>query len=124
MNRPQDQGDSEPLIKGYRRLLRRYGKLPAKGDLLNRQLERRKYFDSGDFALSQAHRASDIGHIRTGTEHPHHESISHPSSAVPAGSNIKGDSIKQGKGVKGRYEAKEASNLPQQMSADRSENTQ
>ncbi|KAF2178667.1 camp-regulated phospho protein family protein Igo1 [Zopfia rhizophila CBS 207.26] len=106
------------------RLLHQYGKLPARGDLIHHQLERRKYFDSGDFALSQAHRASDIGHIRTGTEHPLRESISHPSSPVPGGSNIKDGSNKQEKGVEERYKAKEASNLHQQMSTDRSESTQ
>ncbi|KAF2191636.1 hypothetical protein K469DRAFT_555915, partial [Zopfia rhizophila CBS 207.26] len=106
------------------RLLHQYRKLPVRGYLIHHQLKRRKYFDSGDFALSQAYRASNISHIRTGTEHPLRESISHPSSPVPSGSNIKDSSNKQEKEVEERYKAKEASNLHQQMSTDRSESTQ
>ncbi|KAH8726135.1 hypothetical protein GQ44DRAFT_771698 [Phaeosphaeriaceae sp. PMI808] len=112
MPSPQDQGGS----KQDARLLRRYGKLPASEDLLNHQLERRKYFDSSDFALSHAHRVSNIGHIRTGTEHPVRKNISLPSSPVPASSNIKDDSDKQEKGIKEGHKAKETSHLHQQMS--------
>ncbi|PVH90962.1 hypothetical protein DM02DRAFT_388101 [Periconia macrospinosa] len=123
MNRPQDQDGSEPLTEQDVRLLRRYGKLPAR-DLLDHQLEKRKYFDSGDFALSHAHRVSDIGHIRTGREHPLRKGISHPSSPVPSGSNIKDDSGEQEKGVKEGHKAKEASHLHQHVSTDKSKNAQ
>ncbi|EMT68972.1 hypothetical protein NOF04DRAFT_1019295 [Fusarium oxysporum II5] len=71
-----------------KRLLNRYGILPKRGNLLNHQLEGRKYFDSGDFALSQAHRPSNIGNITTGREHPIRQDISEPSSSVPSSSNI------------------------------------
>ncbi|KAK7178253.1 cAMP-regulated phosphoprotein family protein [Paraphaeosphaeria sporulosa] len=113
MKRSQDQDGSEPLTEQDVRLLRRYGKLPAREDLLDHQLERRKYFDSGDFAVSHAYRVSDIGQIRTGTEHPLRMGISHPLSPVPASSNIKGDSGEQKKGVKEGHKAKEASHLHQ-----------
>ncbi|OAL45114.1 camp-regulated phospho protein family protein Igo1, partial [Pyrenochaeta sp. DS3sAY3a] len=103
----------KPLSEQDVRLLRRYGKLPAREDLLDHQLERRKYFDSGDFALSVAHRVSDIGHIQTGTQHPLRKDISHPSSPVPASSNIKDDSGEQEKGVKEGHKAKESSHLHQ-----------
>ncbi|KAF9730030.1 cAMP-regulated phosphoprotein family protein [Paraphaeosphaeria minitans] len=119
MNRSQDQDGSEPLTAQDVRLLRRYGKLPAREDLLDHQLERRKYFDSGDFSLSHAHRVSDIGQIRTGTEHPLRKGISHPSSPVPAGSNIKGDSGEQKKGVKEGHKDREASHLHQHVSIDK-----
>lgn len=88
------------------------------------QSQRRKYFDSGDYALSQAHRASDMGRVRTGTEHPLRESISHPSSPVPSGSNIKDASVKQEKAVEGGHDTKEASNLQQQTSMDKAESAQ
>ncbi|ENH71541.1 hypothetical protein FOQG_11909 [Fusarium oxysporum f. sp. raphani 54005] len=71
-----------------KRLLNRYGILPKRGNLLNHQLEGRKYFDSGDFALSQARRPSNIGNVTTGREHPIRQDISEPSSSVPSSSNI------------------------------------
>lgn len=52
----------------------------------NRQ--ERTYFDSGDFALSAAHRETDNGAIQTGRAHPHRESISHPYASIPASSNV------------------------------------
>ncbi|KAL5401953.1 hypothetical protein PMIN06_011241 [Paraphaeosphaeria minitans] len=117
MERPQDQVGSERLIEQDVRLLHRYGKLPAREDLLNHQLERRKYFDSGDFALSHAYRVSDIGQIQTGTEHPLRKGISHPSSPVPAGSNINKDSGE--KGAKEGNKATETSHLHLYVSADK-----
>lgn len=124
MNRPQDQDGTKPLTEQDARLLRRYGKLPVRRDLLNHQLERRKYFDSGDFALSHAHTASDIGQIQTGKEHPLRKGISLPSSPVPVGSNIKNDSNEHKKGVEEGHEVNDASHLHQQMSSDGSESIQ
>ncbi|KAI1016303.1 hypothetical protein LB503_010393 [Fusarium chuoi] len=75
-----------------KRLLNRYGILPKRGNLLSHRLEfrwkGRKYFDSGDFALNQAHRSSNIGNVTTGQEHPIRQEISEPSSSVPSSSNI------------------------------------
>ncbi|KAI1046569.1 hypothetical protein LB505_014156 [Fusarium chuoi] len=71
-----------------KRLLNRYGILPKRGNLLSHQLEGRKYFDSGDFALNQAHRSSNIGNVTTGQEHPIRQEISEPSSSVPSSSNV------------------------------------
>jgi len=39
----------------------------------------RKYFDSGDYALSKAGKASDSGVTSIGTEHPNAENIPHAS---------------------------------------------
>jgi len=36
------------------KVFRLYGKLPTKKDLLQNKLKERKYFDSGDYALSKA----------------------------------------------------------------------
>lgn len=47
----------------------------------------RTYFDSGDFALSAAHRVTDNGSIQTGRAHPHRDSISNPFAPVPSTSN-------------------------------------
>ncbi|CRK12757.1 hypothetical protein BN1723_007426 [Verticillium longisporum] len=69
------------------RLRQKYGKLPTRTDLLHHQLER-KYFDSGDFALTAAHKASNIGNIQSGKKHPLVENISHPSAPVPSSSNV------------------------------------
>jgi len=41
--------------------------------------QERKYFDSGDYALSKAGKASDTGVTTIGTEHPTAESIPHTS---------------------------------------------
>ncbi|KAG5777460.1 hypothetical protein H9Q73_008860 [Fusarium xylarioides] len=78
-----------------KRLLNRYGILPKRGNLLNHQLEGRKYFDSGDFALNQAHRSSNIGNVTTGREHPIRQDISEPSSSVPSSSNIDDNATQQ-----------------------------
>ncbi|EWG52092.1 hypothetical protein FVEG_16920 [Fusarium verticillioides 7600] len=78
-----------------KRLLNRYGILPKRGSLLNHQLEGRKYFDSGDFALNQAHQSSNIGNVKTGREHPIRQDISEPSSSVPSSSNIDDNATQQ-----------------------------
>jgi len=72
-------------------LFDRYGKLPSKEELLHKQLKTRKYFDSGDFALSQASKSSDIGFTETGREHPLRRNISHPFCPVPDNSNVDKD---------------------------------
>lgn len=58
----------------------------------------RKYFDSGDFSLSQANKSSDAGAVKTGSEHPLREGISHPFSAVPSSSNVNDISQQQEEG--------------------------
>ncbi|KAF7562011.1 hypothetical protein G7046_g2128 [Stylonectria norvegica] len=70
---------------------RLYGKTPTRRDLLHHQLDERKYFDSGDFALSQAREPSNIGAVKTGIHHPHREKISAPSCPVPDSSNVNTD---------------------------------
>ncbi|OAQ62586.1 cAMP-regulated phosphoprotein/endosulfine conserved region domain-containing protein [Purpureocillium lilacinum] len=79
--------DSKPHNEQELRLKGLYGRIPSKRDLLDHQLEV-KYFDSGDFCLSQASKSSDTGAVKTGAEHPLREGISHPFSAVPSSSNV------------------------------------
>jgi cAMP-regulated phosphoprotein/endosulfine conserved region len=60
----------QSLSADEQRLFRLYGKLPNKKDLLQNKLKERKYFDSGDYALSKAGKASDSGVTSIGTQHP------------------------------------------------------
>lgn len=52
------------------------------------RFQTRKYFDSGDFALSAAHKPSDIGAIITGAGHPLRCDVPHPACPVPSSSNV------------------------------------
>jgi len=73
----QNKVDISTLTPDEQRLFRLYGKLPNKKDLLQNKLKERKYFDSGDYALSKAGKASDIGVTSVGREHPVPEKIPH-----------------------------------------------
>jgi len=115
MDHPQTDPKPNPPTKRDKGLLRVYGKTPSHGDLLHRQLEGRKYFDSGDFALSQAHRPSNIGTIKTGPEHPVREKISHPLSPVPSSSNVGEGANKGMQGGENTGEIKHTSRLSQEM---------
>lgn len=54
-----------------------YGKLPNKKDLLQNKLKERKYFDSGDYAMSKAGKADTTLDGGLGREHPSPQSIPH-----------------------------------------------
>jgi len=78
------------------KLFRMYGKVPNRKDLLQNKMkvcfpfaiylhptdvmQERKYFDSGDYALSKAGKASDAGVTSIGREHPDPEKIPHHMS--------------------------------------------
>lgn len=64
-----------------------YGKLPSKADHLAKQLKDRKYFDSGDYALSKAGKASSVDTGSVGSEHPLPENIPHLTSPGVSGVN-------------------------------------
>ncbi|KAF1921702.1 camp-regulated phospho protein/endosulfine conserved region-domain-containing protein [Ampelomyces quisqualis] len=86
------------------RLFRLYGKLPNKKDLLQNKLKERKYFDSGDYALSKAGKAGDVGVTQVGREHPNPEKIPHIAPPTPTGGanaqNGNGQENKAGSPVK------------------------
>ncbi|KAH9881489.1 hypothetical protein IAQ61_000214 [Plenodomus lingam] len=108
------------------KLFRLYGKLPNKKDLLQNKLkvrsqalshcipikhsltrskQERKYFDSGDYALSKAGKASDVGVTQVGREHPNPEKIPHiapptPTSQQNGSNNIVVQAEKVGSPVK------------------------
>ncbi|KAE8410135.1 hypothetical protein BDV36DRAFT_289815 [Aspergillus pseudocaelatus] len=79
---------------------RLYGTLPHGGGLLRQQSRERRYFDSGDLALSTADRVTDEGAIQTGTAHPIRDSISRPYAPVPNTSNANKDANKGFSGKK------------------------
>jgi len=67
------------------KLKRLYGKLPSKKNILGHKLQERKYFDSGDYALSKAGKtpADAIGGTtpQIGSKFPSPESIPHSVAA-------------------------------------------
>ncbi|KAF7571973.1 Endosulfine domain containing protein [Pyrenophora tritici-repentis] len=70
----QNKVDISKMSEQEAKLFRLYGKLPNKKDLLQNKLKERKYFDSGDYALSKAGKAGDVGVTQVGhfenTEEP------------------------------------------------------
>jgi len=76
----QKKVDINSLSEEEQKLFRLYGKLPNRKDLLNKKLQERKYFDSGDYAMSKAGKA-DSGSLGggLGREHPTPGKIPHVS---------------------------------------------
>ncbi|KIW34060.1 hypothetical protein, variant 2 [Cladophialophora immunda] len=74
--------------EGSDEILARYGSLPKQNVLLRSQVKERKFFDSGDFAISKATRDSATGHPKTGKQHPNFSQIPHLSAPVPSDSNV------------------------------------
>ncbi|KAH8902411.1 Endosulfine-domain-containing protein [Coniochaeta sp. PMI_546] len=74
--------DVSSLSPEEQRLFRLYGKLPSRSDHFAKHLKERKYFDSGDYALSKAGKADSVDTGSVGSEHPVPENIPHLSSPV------------------------------------------
>ncbi|KIV99265.1 uncharacterized protein PV09_09035 [Verruconis gallopava] len=117
--------DISSLSPDEQRLFRMYGKLPNKKDLLQNKLKERKYFDSGDYALSKAGKASDVGVTQIGREHPVPENIPHSSATSHASHNgsisaspgtIPGQNLAGGL-ARGASPVKEGSHLQRERSA-------
>lgn len=53
--------------------------------------QERKYFDSGDYALSKAGKASDVGVTSIGSRHPVPENIPHLTATSPGANNGSGN---------------------------------
>ncbi|KAF9189574.1 hypothetical protein BGZ51_009469 [Haplosporangium sp. Z 767] len=73
---------TQPLTDQEQKLQRLYGnRLPTAKGLLGQKLKERKYFDSGDYALSKAGKTS----APVGSQHPQPENIPHstPPTANP-----------------------------------------
>ncbi|KAK4986450.1 hypothetical protein LTR66_000130 [Elasticomyces elasticus] len=112
--------DISSMSPEEQKLFRLYGKVPNKKDLLQHKLkgQERKYFDSGDYAMSKAGKATDAGLTSTGSEHPSPETIPHPT-AQPSTSNGNGLALQptQSQGQSGSP-VKESSFLHRGMSVD------
>jgi hypothetical protein len=76
---------AQSLSPEEQRLFRLYGKLPSRADHLAKHLKERKYFDSGDYALSKAGKADSVDTGSVGSQHPSPENIPHLSSPVGNG---------------------------------------
>lgn len=116
----QNKVDISKLTADEQRLFRLYGKLPNKKDLLQNKLKERKYFDSGDYALSKAGKASDIGVTSIGREHPVPEKIPHIAPPASAHNGANGNSQEKGQG--GSSPVKEHSFLHRETSLNRETN--
>ncbi|KAI9829027.1 MAG: hypothetical protein M1832_000050 [Thelocarpon impressellum] len=112
--------DINSLSEEEQKLFRLYGKLPNKKDLLQNKLKERKYFDSGDYALSKAGKASDVGVTQMGTQHPVPENIPHLTSPGPNNGNVNGNGVahQPGHGAQGGSPVKESSFLHRETSVD------
>jgi hypothetical protein len=84
----QNKIDTSKMSPDEQRLFRLYGKMPTKKDLLQNKLKERKYFDSGDYALSKAGKASDVGVTNIGSQHPVPENIPHLTATSPGANNL------------------------------------
>lgn len=92
----QNKVDLSKMTAEEAKLFRLYGKLPNKKDLLQNKLKERKYFDSGDYALSKAGKASDVGVTQVGREHPNPEKIPHIAPPTPTGQQTGNNSVAHG----------------------------
>lgn len=70
---------TQSLTEEEQKLFRLYGKLPSKKDLLQTKLKERKYFDSGDYALSKAGKSDNALVGGLGHAHPSPDTIPHLS---------------------------------------------
>ncbi|KAF9973501.1 hypothetical protein BGZ73_003272 [Actinomortierella ambigua] len=68
---------TQSLTEQEKRLQKMYGGIPPRKDLLGHKLKERKYFDSGDYALSKAGKTS----APVGSQHPQPQDIPHSSPA-------------------------------------------
>ncbi|KAK4643102.1 hypothetical protein QC761_403070 [Podospora bellae-mahoneyi] len=80
--------DVQSLSPEEQRLFRLYGKLPSKSDHFAKHLKERKYFDSGDYAMSKAGKGDSVDTGSVGSQHPVPENIPHLSSPVSGPNGI------------------------------------
>jgi hypothetical protein len=75
----------QSLTPEEQRLFRLYGKLPSRSDHFAKHLKERKYFDSGDYAMSKAGKGDGVDTGTVGSQHPVPENIPHNSGASSNG---------------------------------------
>ncbi|KAF3345334.1 Putative glucan endo-1,3-beta-glucosidase eglC [Verticillium dahliae VDG2] len=84
--------DVSSLTPEEQRLFRLYGKLPSRSDHFAKHLKDRKYFDSGDYAMSKAGKGDGVDAGAVGSQHPVPENIPHLSSPVNGSGAPSGES--------------------------------
>lgn len=89
--------DVSSLSPEEQRIFKLYGKLPTQKDVLSKKINERKYFDSGDYAMSRAGRVDSVDAGQVGLQHPNPEKISKlqhngcgGGSCAPGGSSPSG----------------------------------
>ncbi|KIW37301.1 uncharacterized protein PV06_10641 [Exophiala oligosperma] len=80
---------NEAPTEREREVYARYETLTKQNILLRSQVKERKFFDSGDLAISKATDDSMTGHPRTGKQHPISGEIPKLSSPMSGDSNVK-----------------------------------
>ncbi|KAF9385747.1 hypothetical protein CPB97_004519 [Podila verticillata] len=78
-NTVAQDGPNQTLNEQEKKLQKMYGRLPTPKDLLGHKLKERKYFDSGDYALSKAGKTT----TPVGSQHPQPENIPHSNPVAP-----------------------------------------
>jgi hypothetical protein len=123
-----DRDALQSLSPDEQRLFRLYGKLPSKSDHFAKHLKERKYFDSGDYAMSKAGKGDSVDTGSVGSQHPVPENIPHLTSPNGVNSNSgipllpHHSSIGGGvNGGQGASPVKESSFLNRETSADDAE---
>ncbi|KAI5462644.1 camp-regulated phosphoprotein/endosulfine conserved region-domain-containing protein [Mariannaea sp. PMI_226] len=116
--------DIKSLSPDEQRLFRLYGKLPSRSDHFTKVLKERKYFDSGDYAMSKAGKGDSVDAGAVGSQHPVPENIPHLSSPISGnanGPNAHRASITGIPGIQAGSPIKESSFLKSQTSAEDSD---
>jgi len=80
----------QSLSPEEQRLFRLYGKLPSRSDHFAKHLKERKYFDSGDYAMSKAGKGDSVDTGSVGSQHPVPENIPHLSSPISGTNGFNG----------------------------------
>jgi hypothetical protein len=108
----------QSLSPEEQRLFRLYGKLPSKSDHFAKHLKDRKYFDSGDYAMSKAGKGDGVDTGAIGSQHPVPENIPHLSSPNGSSSGLNGGHHGSISGQQAGSPVKESSFLNRETSAD------
>lgn len=115
--------DVKSLSPEEQRLFRLYGKLPSRSDHFAKHLKERKYFDSGDYAMSKAGKGDGVDAGAVGSQHPVPENIPHLSSPIN-GTGAVPKHLGSTAGIQAGSPIKESSFLNRETSADENNNKQ
>ncbi|KAJ1887394.1 hypothetical protein LPJ66_009143 [Kickxella alabastrina] len=77
----QQKVDLSKLTPEEQTQFKKYGKLPVNKNVLTQKIKERKYFDSGDYAMSKAGKTDE----QVGDEHPSVDTIPHSQTPINPG---------------------------------------